>query len=75
MLQLCWVHLLVLIKKNKVHSHKFEDLIIFIQWFINQAASHLATRKALHGVYKVEGFYREKGGAREELQKEKMDDF
>ena len=36
-----------------------------------RAASHLAPRRSSQGLYKTEGFYREKGGARELLAKEK----
>lgn len=32
---------------NKIQRSKFEDLVGFIMWFINQTASHLVTRRAL----------------------------
>ena len=56
---------------NQIPLSKFEDLIGFIKGFMNAAASHLATRRVLLGLHKMEGFYRKKGGARELLTKEK----
>ena len=40
--------------KNKILLNKFEDLINFIQWFMNQAAFHLTTRSKLWGVIQNE---------------------
>ena len=33
--------------KNKIQGSKFEDLIVFIQWFTDQAAFYLANIKGL----------------------------
>lgn len=33
--------------KNKIQLNELEDLIGFIKKFVNQVASHLATRRAL----------------------------
>lgn len=33
----------------------------WLYWFMNEAASHLATRLVLQGLYKTEGFYRKNG--------------
>lgn len=38
---------------------------------MNREASHLATKRVLLELYKVECFYRKKGGAKELLTKEK----
>lgn len=47
----------------------FGDLVGFIKRFMNQAASHLATRGRSDGLHKMEDFYRKKDGARELLIK------
>lgn len=50
----------------------FGDLVGFIKRFMNQAASHLATRGRSDGLHKMEDFYRKKDGARELLIKERI---
>lgn len=57
--------------ENKVQLSKFEDFIDFVGRFMSWAASHLAIRRGPKGLYKMEGFYREQGRARELLVKEK----
>ena len=42
--------------KQKIQPSEFEDLIGFIKQFMNQAVSHLATRKALHCCVQNERF-------------------
>lgn len=42
--------------KNKIHLSKSEDVIGFIEWFMNQATSSLAHREMLQGVVQNERF-------------------
>ena len=48
--------------KNKIQPGKFKDLIGFIKWLMNLAASHVSSRKAHWELYKMEGFYRQHEG-------------
>lgn len=44
----CWEHPGIFTwLKNKIQQRKFEDLIGFIKWFMNGAASHLVRREIL----------------------------
>lgn len=42
--------------KIKIQPGKFEDMIGFIRQFMNEAASHLASKEMLQGVAQMEGF-------------------
>lgn len=56
---ICWIVTL----KNKMQPSKFEDIIDFIKWFMNQLeGSHV-------GLYKMEGFCKKKDEARYLLRK------
>lgn len=57
--------------KNKILLRKFEDLIGFVNWFTNQAASRLASRGGLQVIPNGRFFYRKEGGVRKLLAKEK----
>ena len=48
-------YVLYILLKNKIKLTKLEDLRGFIKGFMNQAASHPATTRALQGLYKIEG--------------------
>lgn len=51
----------LLCQENKIQSSKAEDLIGCIQWFVNRAAFHLATRRALGRVIQKGRFLQEEG--------------
>lgn len=42
---------------NKIQTSKFEDLIGFIKWLLNQAAPRLANKEMLY-LYKMGDFYK-----------------
>ena len=45
-----------MVLKNKIQLSKSEDLICFIQQYVNQEALHLASRKVLQGAVQNEDF-------------------
>ena len=57
--------------KKQSHLKKCEDLIVFINRFMNPAASHLANREELCGVVPNGRFLQEGGWAQELSAKEK----
>lgn len=44
------IQMLAPMSKNRIQPSKFEDLVGFIRWFMNPAASRLATRWMLQKV-------------------------
>ena len=64
-------HNMPVLKKTKFHRVNLKLLISFIQRFLNWAAPNLATKRHPKGLYKMEGYYRETGGTRELLAKER----
>lgn len=58
-------HLYILLK-NKIHWSKFADLIGFIEWFMNRAASHLANRKELWRAVQKGRLWKAEGGRDQE---------
>ena len=58
-------------RKNKIQLNKLRDLIGFIQWFMSQAASHLASWKELRTAVQNKRFFMgKKGWEREVSSKE-----
>ena len=55
--------------KNKSQLSKSEDIIGFIEQFMNLATYLLVNRKVFKGLYKIRSFYRKKDEAREILVK------
>lgn len=58
-----------MLRKNKIQPSKFKALTGFVQLFVNWAAFHLTTRRALRGTVQMEGFFRWEGGAGKSLAK------
>ena len=55
--------------KNKTEFNQQKDPVVFTQWFVNQAASCLATGRVLQGAVQNERLLPEVGWARELLAK------
>lgn len=62
------INIALVMLKNRNQCSKFEDLIGFTKWSINGAASHPATRRKLHKLYKREGFYMQKKDGTKKLK-------
>lgn len=60
--------------KNKIQLSKSEDVIAFIEWFMNQATSSLAHRCSKE-LYKMKDFHRMEGGAGSYQQRKRSDCF
>ena len=57
---------------NKIQPSKFEDLIGFIQRFMNQAVSYLATRRTLQRAVQNGMFLLEEGWGNAAIRKRKV---
>lgn len=55
----------------KIQLSKFRDLLCFIKLFMNWAAPYLPIRKLLCGAAQNESFYKEEGGTKKLLTREK----
>lgn len=63
------------VKEQKMQPSKFEGLIVFINQCMYPIALPLASRRGFERLYKMEDFYRTKGGIKELLGKENKVSF
>ena len=62
--------------KNKIQLSKFEDLVGIFKLFMKSGSIPSSDlEEHTHGLYKIEGLYREEGGAKEPLKGKRKDYF